>query len=90
MTDPQLIVYERLLYEDEILDLGDLNLQDHAMDIGFYFTNQRGEFIDIPKSIGKVKATQVSKKDASEMRDIGLKPCTEAFQKVNQNLPKSV
>ena len=58
MSSPDIVFYIRTLYESEVEELGDINLDAYKMDIGVYFTkrNTNYEFMEIPEEIGSVVA----------------------------------
>ena len=84
MSDPDIISYSRVLYQEEVNDLGDINLADHMMDIGIYFTKgQKDEFVQIPKDIGRIEASVQNQLDVSDFQKLEVSDCSNNFKNVN-------
>ena len=53
MNDPSILSYKRPLYEEEVDEFGEINLEEYRFNFGVYFTSGPNP-IDVPAEIGRV------------------------------------
>ena len=58
MSDPNITIIERPVYEEESVNFGQLNLQEFKFNFGVYIVSWNEEYegeIEIPESIGRIR-----------------------------------
>ena len=90
MNDPIILSYSRPLYEEEVNDFGQINMNEYRLDFGVYVVrgDNRAEPIEIPEGIGRIVNVQtvVGSKIDDGIDFISYANCTDLFTYVNMNL----
>lgn len=95
MTDPSILSYARPLYESEVNDFGQMNLNEYRFNIGVFFSEGEdadSKIVEIPASVGRVvsytKDASASDEDVRDYKD--HVNCTSLFQWTNIDLTQRV
>ena len=56
MNDPDIVILERPIYEEESTDFGMVNLREKRFDFGVTFLDLNDNVLNIPAGIGRVVA----------------------------------
>ena len=91
MRDPQISVLTRPLYEEEVIEFGEINLHDFRFDFGVFFRPGKAvndypqEYVSIPPNIGRILFTTRQEGDLELVVSEAVN-CTNLFPHVNIEL----
>ena len=80
MNDPDIVVLERPIYEEESDDFGMVNLREKRFDFGIVITDKTSNKLSIPTEIGRVVAHNYDFGDHDTVQ------CKELFPYVNLHI----
>ena len=90
MKDPTILSYSRPLYEDEVNELGEINLDEYRLNFGVFISNLEDKFtpIEIPAGIGRIvsKVASFESPGDASIESIAYASCDDYFNYVNMNL----
>ena len=93
MSDPNIIQYTRPIYESEVEEYGQINLDEHRFNLGILFLTEEEEEnvpLSIPEGVGRMTSSLLQHgPDPVEYVLSDLVNCTNLFQDRNMELSEN-
>ena len=87
MNDPTILSYNRPLYEEEVSELGQINLNEFRLNFGVFLSSANDFFepVEIPVGVGRI-VTELFEFGPKDTNYISPTSCSELFNYVNMDL----
>ena len=59
MTDPNIQSYSRPLYDHEVANFGEMNLNDYSFNFGIVFKSKQSDIVYLDERIGRVRVLSI-------------------------------